>query len=97
LKNVGGMQYLKDWLKKRKSAFEYEAQKWKLPEPKGVMLLGVPGGGKSLTAKSIASLWNMPLLRLDIGKVFQGEVGSSETIYGKHSYGRSCSPLCPMD
>jgi AAA+ superfamily predicted ATPase len=79
LKNVGGMEHLKTWLKKRKSAFEYQAQKWNLSEPKGLLLLGVPGGGKSLTAKSIASLWNMPLLRLDIGKVFQGEVGSSES------------------
>ena len=78
LKNVGGMEHLKTWLKKRQSAFEYQAQKWNLSEPKGLLLLGVPGGGKSLTAKSIASLWNMPLLRLDIGKVFQGEVGSSE-------------------
>ena len=79
LRNVGGMAHLKAWLKKRKSAFEYQAQKWNLSEPKGLLLLGVPGGGKSLTAKSIASLWNMPLLRLDIGKVFQGEVGSSES------------------
>jgi AAA+ superfamily predicted ATPase len=78
LKNVGGMDQLKKWLKKRKSAFEYQALEWRLAEPKGLLLLGVPGGGKSLTAKSIASLWNMPLLRLDIGKVFQGEVGSSE-------------------
>jgi ATP-dependent Zn protease len=78
LANVGGMEHLKNWLKKRKSAFEYRAQEWNLSEPKGLLLLGVPGGGKSLTAKSIASLWNMPLLRLDIGKVFQGEVGSSE-------------------
>lgn len=78
LQNVGGMEHLKTWLKKRQSAFDYQAQKWNLEEPKGLLLLGVPGGGKSLTAKSIASLWNMPLLRLDVGKVFQGEVGSSE-------------------
>jgi ATP-dependent Zn protease len=78
LKHVGGMEHLKSWLTKRKSAFEYQALKWNLSEPKGLLLLGVPGGGKSLTAKSISSLWNMPLLRLDIGKVFQGEVGSSE-------------------
>ena len=78
LKNVGGMEHLKEWLQKRKSAFEFEAQNWNLTEPKGLLLIGVPGGGKSLTAKSISSLWNMPLLRLDVGKVFQGEVGSSE-------------------
>ncbi len=78
LKSVGGMNNLKDWLEKRKQAFDFKAQNWGLAEPKGLLLLGVPGCGKSLTAKCIASLWNMPLLRLDIGKVFQGEVGSSE-------------------
>lgn len=78
LKSVGGMDNLKDWLEKRKQAFDFKAQNWGLAEPKGLLLLGVPGCGKSLTAKCIASLWNMPLLRLDIGKVFQGEVGSSE-------------------
>ena len=78
LKSVGGMSNLKGWLEKRKLAFDLKAQLWKLPEPKGLLLLGVPGCGKSLTAKCIASLWNMPLLRLDIGKVFQGLVGSSE-------------------
>lgn len=78
LKNVGGMDFLKSWLEKRKQAYDFKAQLWKLPEPKGLLLLGVPGCGKSLTAKCIASLWNMPLLRLDIGKVFQGIVGSSE-------------------
>ena len=78
LKSVGGMDNLKDWLEKRKQAFDFKAQTWGLAEPKGLLLLGVPGCGKSLTAKCIASLWNMPLLRLDIGKVFQAEVGSSE-------------------
>lgn len=79
LKSVGGMELLKEWLEKRKQAFDFKAQTWGLAEPKGLLLLGVPGCGKSLTAKCIASLWNMPLLRLDIGKVFQGEVGSSES------------------
>jgi len=78
LKNVGGMEILKNWLEKRKQAYDFKAQTWGLAEPKGLLLLGVPGCGKSLTAKCIASLWNMPLLRLDIGKVFQGIVGSSE-------------------
>jgi hypothetical protein len=78
LKSIGGMENLKLWLETRKTAFDFKAQAWGLSEPKGLLLLGVPGCGKSLTAKCIASLWNMPLLRLDIGKVFQGEVGSSE-------------------
>lgn len=78
LKDVGGMEVLKDWLFKRQKAYEKKARDFGLQEPKGLLLLGVPGCGKSLTAKSIASFWNMPLLRLDIGKVFQGLVGSSE-------------------
>ena len=78
LKDVGGMDVLKDWLFKRQMAYQKRARDWGLQEPKGLLLLGVPGCGKSLTAKSIASFWNMPLLRLDVGKVFQGLVGSSE-------------------
>lgn len=78
LKDVGGMENLKEWLKKRQLAYGKEARDWGLKEPKGLLLLGVPGCGKSLIAKSIASSWNMPLLRLDVGKVFQGIVGSSE-------------------
>ena len=78
LKDVGGMENLKEWLKKRQLAYDTEARDWGLKEPKGLLLLGVPGCGKSLIAKSIASSWNMPLLRLDVGKVFQGIVGSSE-------------------
>ena len=78
LKDVGGMEVLKDWLLKRQKAYEKKARDFGLQEPKGLLLLGVPGCGKSLTAKSIASFWNMPLLRLDIGKVYQGLVGSSE-------------------
>lgn len=72
------MDVLKDWLFKRQIAYQKRARDWGLQEPKGLLLLGVPGCGKSLTAKSIASFWNMPLLRLDVGKVFQGLVGSSE-------------------
>lgn len=78
LKDVGGMDNLKDWLRKRQKAYDKKAREWGLQEPKGLLLLGVSGCGKSLTAKSIASNWEMPLLRLDIGKVFQGLVGSSE-------------------
>lgn len=78
LKDVGGMDNLKEWLNKRQPAYDKEARDWGLKEPKGLLLLGVPGCGKSLIAKSIASSWNMPLLRLDVGKVFQGIVGSSE-------------------
>jgi SpoVK/Ycf46/Vps4 family AAA+-type ATPase len=76
--NVGGLDCLKDWLVKRGTAFTKKAQDFGLPQPKGIMLIGVQGCGKSLTAKAVASIWKMPLLRLDIGAVFSGIVGSSE-------------------
>lgn len=75
---VGGLDYLKEWLSKRGVAFTQKAQEFGLPQPKGVLLIGVQGCGKSLTAKAVASLWKHPLLRLDIGAVFSGIVGSSE-------------------
>jgi ATP-dependent 26S proteasome regulatory subunit/intein/homing endonuclease len=76
--DVGGLDLLKDWLRQRTVSFSKEAREYGLPEPRGLMLLGVQGSGKSLTAKAIASQWKLPLLRLDIGKVFSGIVGSSE-------------------
>ena len=75
---VGGMPVLKDWLKKRQGAFTQRARDFGLPVPKGILLIGIPGCGKSLTAKAVGALWQMPLLRLDVGKVFSGLVGSSE-------------------
>jgi SpoVK/Ycf46/Vps4 family AAA+-type ATPase len=75
---VGGMAELKDWLRKRGLAFSERARRFGLPEPRGLLLLGVQGSGKSLVAKSVASLWKLPLLRLDMGKVFSQMVGSSE-------------------
>src|SRR5690606_24121624 len=59
-------------------AFGDEARRFGLPEPRGLLLLGVQGCGKSLTAKAIASRWRLPLLRLDMGRIFAGLVGSSE-------------------
>lgn len=78
MKDVGGMENLKHWLDLRHKAYEKKAKEWGLKEPKGLLLLGVPGCGKSLIAKCIASSWSLPLLRLDIGRVFQGLMGSSE-------------------
>lgn len=75
---VGGMGDLKAWLQKRSLAFGERARRFGLPEPRGLLLLGVQGGGKSLLAKSVAGLWKLPLLRLDMGKVFSEMVGASE-------------------
>lgn len=78
LDGVGGLENLKRWLKKRDDAWLDAAKAWGLPEPKGVLITGVPGCGKSLTAKCVAGAWGLPLLRLDVGRVFAGLVGSSE-------------------
>ena len=78
LLGVGGLENLKDWLSRRATAFGEPARRFGLPEPKGLLLLGVQGCGKSLTAKAIASQWTLPLLRLDVGRIFSGLVGSSE-------------------
>ena len=78
LQGVGGLENLKDWLGRRAAAFGSEARRFGLPEPKGLLLLGVQGCGKSLTAKAIASQWTLPLLRLDVGRIFSGLIGSSE-------------------
>jgi ATP-dependent 26S proteasome regulatory subunit len=76
--DVGGLDLLKDWMEKRTVAFTEKARDFGLPSPRGVLLLGVQGCGKSLSAKAIGSLWRLPLLRLDVGRIFAGIVGSSE-------------------
>ncbi|MCP4133340.1 MAG: AAA family ATPase [bacterium] len=78
IEDVGGLENLKGWLQKRTSAFTKEARDFGLPQPKGVLLTGIPGCGKSLTAKAISTMWQLPLLKLDVGKVFSSLVGSSE-------------------
>jgi SpoVK/Ycf46/Vps4 family AAA+-type ATPase len=75
---VGGLDLLKAWLASRKSALSQRARAFGLPPPKGVMLVGVPGSGKSLTAKAVASAWGLPLLRLDLGAMRSKYVGESE-------------------
>ncbi len=76
--NVGGLAVLKDWLQKRAVAFTSEARTFGLPVPKGILMLGVQGCGKSLCAKAVSSLWQLPLLRFDMGRMFGSLVGSSE-------------------
>ncbi len=75
---VGGYSVLKNWLSLRERALSDEARAYGLPAPKGVSLIGIPGTGKSLAAKMIASNWGMPLLRLDVGSLFGSLVGQSE-------------------
>lgn len=75
---VGGLDNLKDWLVRRRKAFSPAAKAWGLPAPKGILILGIPGTGKSLTAKCAATVYQVPLLRLDIGAVFGKFVGESE-------------------
>ena len=77
--NLGGLENLKDWLKKRKTAFGLQALNYGLPTPRGLLLIGIQGTGKSLTAKAIANDWQLPLLKLDVGKLFGGIVGESES------------------
>jgi len=77
--NLGGLSNLKDWLKKRKTAFSLQAASYGLPTPRGLLLIGLQGTGKSLTAKAIANDWQLPLLKLDVGKLFGGIVGESES------------------
>jgi AAA+ superfamily predicted ATPase len=76
--DVGGLEQLKSWLTLRERAFTEEAAAFGLPAPKGLALIGIPGTGKSLTAKMIGGLWRMPLLRLDVGALFGSLVGESE-------------------
>ena len=76
--DIGGLEILKHWLEQRRRAFSDEARRYGLPLPRGVLLLGPQGTGKSLTAKAIAHSWGMPLLRLDVGRLFAGLVGASE-------------------
>lgn len=76
--DVGGLGELKGWLRLRERAFTEEARAYGLPPPRGVALIGIPGTGKSLSAKMIAGLWRVPLVRLDVGALFGSLVGQSE-------------------
>lgn len=78
MKDIGGLDNLKNWLLKRNNSWSEQAKKYCIPAPKGVLVTGVPGCGKSLTAKAMSTIWGLPLLKLDFGKVFSGLVGSSE-------------------
>jgi len=79
LKDIGGLVNLKKWLKNRSHSFSPQAKNYGIPAPKGLLLVGIQGTGKSLSAKAISQEWQMPLLKLDVGKLFSGLVGESES------------------
>jgi AAA+ superfamily predicted ATPase len=79
ISDIGGLDNLKEWLLRRGSAFSEKARQYGLPHPRGLLLVGIQGTGKSLTAKAISHHWHLPLLRLDVGRLFGGLVGESES------------------
>ncbi len=80
---LGGFVSLKSWLERAKVGFTAEAKALNLTPPRGIMLVGVPGCGKSLAAKAIAREWQLPLLKLDAGRLFDKFVGESEKNFRK--------------
>lgn len=78
MSDVGGLENLKRWLNKRNNTWLDAAKKYCIPNPKGVLITGVPGCGKSLIAKAISEEWKLPLMKMDVGRIFSGIVGSSE-------------------
>jgi AAA+ superfamily predicted ATPase len=80
---IGGLENVKEWAMNRKGLFTQEALARGLPTPKGVLVMGVSGCGKSMTAKALASLWNLPLFRLDMNLIFSGIYGSPEAAFHK--------------
>ena len=78
MSDLGGLDNFKDWLKLRANAFSQEAIQYGLPYPKGLLLVGVQGTGKSIAAKILATEWQLPLLRLDFGRLFASLIGQSE-------------------
>lgn len=79
ISDLGGLDNFKEWLKLRAEAFLPAAKEYGLPYPKGLLLVGVQGTGKSLAAKTVANEWNLPLLRLDFGRLFASLIGQSES------------------
>lgn len=91
--DVGGLEQLKDWLRSRNASFTEKARKYGLPQPKGLFLLGVQGCGKSLTAKAVADLWKVPLLRLDVGALVSEVAGVDEGLRHTIALAESMAPV----
>jgi len=93
METVGGLEELKKWLRGRSDAFSEAAKAFGLPEPRGLLLLGVQGCGKSLTAKAVAELWRLPLVRLDLGGLFSGSQGAEEGVRRAIQVAEAMSPV----
>lgn len=78
MKDIGGHDLLKDWLLKRSKSFTDAARDFGIPYPKGILIIGVQGCGKSLVAKAVSSAYNLPMLKMDVGRIFGSLVGQSE-------------------
>jgi len=91
--DVGGMDNLKQWLEQRRLGFTPRARQFGLPEPRGVFLLGVQGCGKSLMAKAVADLWQLPLLRLDVAAVFQSSTDEEQSLRHTVRIAESLAPV----
>ena len=90
---VGGLEQLKQWLVERSAAFTEKARKYGLPQPRGLFMVGVQGCGKSLVAKGVASLWRVPLLRMDVGSLIQATGSAEEKIRDTIRLAESLSPV----
>ncbi len=83
LDNIGGLEYLKEWLIKRKDAFLSGAEKYGLDKPRGILVMGISGCGKSLSIKAIPKLWDIPMFRLDMNLVYSGIGGEPEIAFNR--------------
>jgi ATP-dependent 26S proteasome regulatory subunit len=93
IEDVGGLNNLKSWLVKRGSGFKEDGKKYGLTYPRGILLLGIPGTGKSLMAKVVSNMWLFPLLRFDMAKILGGIVGQPESnIRGALNIAEAISP-----
>ncbi|MCG3195267.1 MAG: ATP-dependent zinc metalloprotease FtsH [Thermoanaerobaculia bacterium] len=92
LEDIGGLENLKDWLLKRRHLFTRQAAEAGLPVPKGILMMGMSGCGKSLSVKAISALWNLPLFRLDMNLIF----GTENPEYTFHRALRTTEILAPV-
>ena len=81
IEDMGGLNNLKDWLIRRRELFSHKALEDGIPVPKGMLVMGISGCGKSFAVKAVSALWKVPLFRLDMSMVFSGTYGSPEATF----------------